>query len=416
LERAGERPIFAAKLLKMPRIGLIRERKKKPDERVPFTPKQCAYIQTKYPSIKIVVEPSPNRCYTDQEYISQGIELTDDLSTCDILMGIKEVPVDDLIPGKTYFFFSHTKKKQPYNQKLMHALIEKRIRMIDYECLTYSDEQRILGFGLFAGIVGAHNGLLTYGRKFGLYELPAAHTLKNYKELLAAYEHLKLPNIKIVMTGSGKVAAGVLDIFTQLDIESVEPSDFLTHEYEYPVYTHLTGADLYTRKDNDLFFRDDFHANPEAYKCLFSRYVNQADVLMNGIYWEQKIARLFNKEDIKRNDWRLDVIADITCDVNGSVPINVGATNIADPVYGINRNTLEQTAPYQNSKDIIDIMAVDTLPNELPRDAADYFGLHLSKYILPEILKPESEILKRATICDNGKLTKQYEYLSDYAY
>jgi len=400
----------------MLRIGLIRERKTQPDDRVPFTPKQCAYIHTKYPSVKIVIEPSPNRSFTDQEYLAEGIEVTDDLGHCNILMGIKEVPVAYLIPGKTYFFFSHTKKQQSHNKALMHALIEKRIRMIDYECLTYSDEQRILGFGLFAGIVGAHNGLLTYGRKFGLYNLPPAHTLKNYKELLAAYEHLKLPNIKIVMTGSGKVAAGVLDIFTQLDIESVEPADFLTHEYEYPVYTHLTGADLYARKDNDLFFRDDFHANPEAYKCLFSKYVNQADVLMNGIYWEEGIARLFEQEDIKRHDWRLNVIADISCDVNGSVPINIGSTTIADPVYGIDRATLQRTSPYQQTKNVIDIMAVDTLPNELPRDAAEYFGLHLGKYILPELLKAESEILARATICENGKLAKQYEYLAEYAY
>lgn len=339
-----------------------------------------------------------------------------DLSNCDVLLGIKEVPVDHLIPGKTYFFFSHTKKKQPYNQPLMHAFIEKHIRMIDYECLTHADEQRILGFGLYAGIVGAHNGLLTFGKKFGLYELPAAHAVRSYKELLSAYHHLKIPNVKIVMTGSGKVASGVLDVLTELDIESVEPNDFLTHQYEYPVFTHLKGANIYARKDNNLFHRDDFHANPEAYKCLFSSYVNQADILMNGIYWEHKIARLFEKDDIKRNDWRINVISDITCDVDGSVPINIGSSTIADPVYGINRSTLQRTTPFQNTKDTIDIMAVDNLPNELPCDASQYFGVHLEKYILPELLKEQSDILKRATICENGRLTKKYEYLSDYAY
>ncbi len=400
----------------MIRIGLIRERKKLPDERVAFTPKQCAYIHTNYPAINIVVQPSETRCYKDDEYSAAGIELKEDLGDCDVLMGIKEVPAEYLLPGKTYFFFSHTKKKQPYNQVLMHALIEKNIRMIDYECLTYGDEQRILGFGLFAGIVGAHNGLLTYGKKTGKYWLPATHVVKSYEELLAAYEHLKLPNLKIAMTGSGKVASGVLDVLTQLDIEPVEPADFLTHEYEYPVFTHLKGASLYARKDNDLFHRDDFHAHPEAYKCLFSSYVNQADILMNGIYWEQRIARLFAREDIKRKDWRLSVISDITCDLDGSVPINVGSSSIADPVYGIDRNTLQKTAPYQNTKEVIDLMAVDNLPNELPRDAAQYFGLHLEKYILPELLKTESEILQRATICENGRLTKQYEYLADYAY
>ncbi len=398
------------------RIGLIREMKKLQDDRVPLIPRQCTYIQSNYPGIKIVVQPSPIRCYTDAEYQVEGIELNDDLSDCDVLLGVKEVPVANIIPDKTYFFFSHTKKKQPYNQGLMHALIEKRIRMIDYECLTHRDEQRILGFGLYAGIVGAHNGLFTYGKKFGLYDLPAAHNVKGFKELMAAYEHVKLPNIKIVMTGSGKVAAGVLEVLTQLDIEAVEPNDFLTHEYDYPVFTHLKGANLYARKDNDLFFRDDFHAHPEAYKCLFTSYVNQADILMNGIYWEQRIARLFEKEEIKRNDWRISVISDITCDIDGSVPINLGSTTIADPVYGVDRDTVARTTPFQNTKDTVDVMAVDNLPNELPRDASRYFGIHFEKHILPELLKEHSDILNRATICENGRLTKKYEYLSDYAY
>ncbi len=287
-------------------------------------------------------------------------------------MGIKEVPVDYLISGKTYFFFSHTKKKQAHNQGLMHALIEKKIRMIDYECLTHSDEQRILGFGMYAGIVGAHNGLLTYGKKFGAYKLPPAHTVRTYNDLMQAYDEVKIPNIKIVVTGSGKVASGVLDVMRRLDIEEVEPMDYQTHQYEYPVFTHLKGASLYARKDNDMFHRDDFHAHPEAYKCLFSAYVNQADVLMNGIYWEQRIARLFEKEDIKRNDWRINVIADISCDVEGSVPITIDSTTIGDPVFGIDRVTLQQTAPFQNTKETIDIMAVDNLPNELPCDASQY--------------------------------------------
>jgi saccharopine dehydrogenase (NAD+, L-lysine forming) len=400
----------------MLRIGLIRERKKLPDERVALTPKQCKQIMTKFSGIHITVAPSPTRCFTDAEYQAQGIEMNEDLSGCDILMGIKEVPVEYLIPGKTYFFFSHTKKKQPYNQGLMHALIEKKIRMIDYECLTHSDDQRILGFGMFAGIVGAHNGLLTYGRKFDLYQLPPAHTVRTYAELIQSYEAVKMPNFKLVVTGSGKVASGVLDVMRQLDIEEVEPMDYLTHQYEYPVFTHLKGASLYARKDNNMFHRDDFHANPEAYKCLFSAYVNQTDILVNGIYWEKRIARLFDKEDIRRRDWRVKVIADISCDIDGSVPITLDSTTIGDPVFGVDRTTLAQVAPFQNTNDTIDIMAVDNLPNELPCDASQYFGVHLEKYILPELLNAESAILERATICKAGKLTKKYDYLSDYAY
>jgi saccharopine dehydrogenase (NAD+, L-lysine forming) len=399
----------------MLKIGLIRERKSPPDTRVALTPKQCVHIMQHYP-VTIVVEPSLGRCIADEEYVAEGIQMQDDLSDCDVLLGIKEVKIETLIPGKTYFFFSHTKKAQPYNQGLMRALIEKKIRLIDYECLTHMDEQRILGFGLYAGIVGAHNGLLTYGRKFGLYDLPAAHNVPDYEELKEAYGQVKLPNLKIVMTGSGKVAAGILEVMTHFDIESVEPEDFLTHQYDYPVYTHLKGGALYARKDNGLFHRDDFHANPEAYKCLFSKYIPQTDILMNGIYWDKHIARLFEKPDVARNDWRVSVISDITCDIDGSVPINVGASTIAEPVYGIDRKTLQKVNPYQNDRSIIDVMAVDNLPNELPRDSSHYFGAHFEKFVLEELLSGNSDIIDRATICDNGKLTKHYEYLSDYAY
>jgi alanine dehydrogenase len=137
---------------------------------------------------------------------------------------------------------------------------------------------------------------------------------------------------------------------------------------------------------------------------------------MNGIYWDNDIARLFEKQDIQRNDWRVSVIADITCDIDGSVPINVGASTIADPVYGIDRKTLAKVNPFQNTRDVIDVMAVDNLPNELPRDASQYFGAHFEKFILKELLSGNSDIIRRATICEDGKLTSNYEYLSDYAY
>lgn len=400
----------------MTRIGLIKERKVPADNRVALTPVQCKHIMNKYPDVEIVAEPSDIRCFKDEEYAAEGVKLTKDLTSCDILLGVKEVPKDKLIPGKTYFFFSHTKKKQPYNQSLMQTLIAKNIRMIDYECLTFKDEQRILGFGLFAGIVGAHNGLLTYGKKHGIYDLPAAHTVDDFPALINTYRKKRLPAIKIAVTGSGRVAAGIVEVMTHLDIESVEPEDYLTHQYDYPVYTHLKGSNLYARKDNGLYYRDDFHANPSMYKCLFTNYVTQTDILMNGIYWDEHIARLFEKGDIQRKDWRVSAIADITCDVDGSVPINVGATTIADPVYGIDRKTAEKTTPFQNTTDTIDVMAIDNLPNELPKDASHYFGAHFEKYVLKELLSGDSDIIRRATICENGKLTTDYEYLADYAY
>jgi saccharopine dehydrogenase (NAD+, L-lysine forming) len=398
-------------------IGLIRERKIPADTRVPITPKQCAEIMKEHPGVKIVVESSPDRCYTDVEYRDYGVTVITDMGACDVLMGVKEVPVDYLITGKTYFFFSHTKKKQPYNQTLMRAMIRKQVRMIDYECLTHNDGQRILGFGFFAGVIGAHNGILTYGKKHGLYNLPTANSINSYAELLSYYDELVLPNIKIVVTGSGKVTSGILEIMSHLDIQSVEPIDYINKEYDYPVYTHLKGSLLYKNKATSGYNREEFHHHPEMYVSRFKRYIPHTDLLINGIYWDKNIAPLFTKEDVGRDDFRISVIADITCDIDGSVPINVGASTIADPVYGINRKTLEKVPPFQHTKDIVDIMAVDNLPNELPRDASKYFGAHFEKYILHELLEGyNNHLIERATICADGKLLPRYAYMADYAY
>lgn len=400
----------------MMKIGLIREGKTPPDTRVALTPQQCADVLKLYPGIQLVAEPSPNRAFADQEYIDAGIRMQADLSDCDVLLGIKEVPIDKLIPGKTYFFFSHTKKKQPYNQKLMHALIEKKIRMIDYEALTYDDGARILGFGFFAGVVGAHNGLMTYGKKTKKFSLIPAHVCKDMQEMLHQYRYVKLPPVKIAVTGSGRVTAGLLEIMHHWDIESVEPEDFLVKEYDYPVYTLLKGANLYENKETGTYSREDFHHHPEKYRCKFEPFTWAADILMNGIYWDKTVPRLFEKTDIADPAFRMNVISDVTCDEDGSVPINMGASTIADPVYGIDKASLQKTEPFQNTDATIDVMAVDNLPNELPRDASKHFGEHIIKYILPELLAAQSTILERATICREGKLSSYFEYLSDYAY
>lgn len=398
------------------RIGLIREEKTPPDTRVALTPAQCVAVQKEH-GVTIVVQPSPNRCFADKEYTDMGIALTEDLSDCAILLGIKEVKLSSLIEGKTYLFFSHTKKKQAYNKPLMQALIQKRITMIDYECLTHADGQRILGFGFFAGVVGAHNGLLTYGKKFGKFNLKPAHECASFEEMVAQYNEVYLPPIKIAVTGSGKVASGIVEVMTRFDIDYVEPEDFLEKHFDYPVYTHLKGNTLYVRKDNGTYHRDDFHSYPQDYQCVFKRYLPVTDILMNGIYWDQHIPRLFEQKDVKAANYKMDVIADITCDVNGSVPLNMGATSIADPVYGVDKTSLEKTLPFLKTTKTVEVMAVDNLPNELAKDASEHFGKHLDKFVLNELLRgAESDIIARATICSEGKLTPYYEYLADYAY
>jgi saccharopine dehydrogenase (NAD+, L-lysine forming) len=400
----------------VPRIGLIREGKTPPDTRVALTPRQCRDLMKAIPGLTIVAQSSPSRCYIDDEYRAEGVRVQEDMSDCDILLGIKEVCVEDLIPDKTYMFFSHTKKAQAYNRGLMQAMIAKRIRLIDYECLTHTDGQRILGFGFFAGLVGAHNGLLTYGRRTGAFSIPAAHYIGSTEGIKAVYDELILPPLRIVVTGSGKVAAGVLEIMHYLDVEYIEPEDFLENEYNYPIYTHLKGQTLYLRKDGERYHREDFHKNPEQYLCVFEPYLTRSDILMNGVYWDKRVPRLFAKHDVARPDYTMNVIADITCDLEGSVPINQGSTSIDNPVYGVNRFTLQRTEPFLHDDSIIDVMAVDNLPNELPRDASAHFGNHLEKYVLRDLLQPNSDLITRATICDAGRLTPDYEYLSEYAY
>ncbi len=397
----------------MLKIGILKEGKVPPDNRVALTPAQCKWLHSQYPHCQVVVQRSAHRCFSDREYSLAGIELADSLDDCSLLFGIKEVPPADVLAGKTYLIFSHTCKKQPHNQKLLQTILEKGCTLIDYECLRHDDGQRIIGFGFFAGIVGAHNGMMAYGRRTGLYRLERVYQQKDFQSLIHTYFGLKLPNIKIAVTGSGRVAHGILEIMNLMGVIEVEKEEFTAREFSYPVYVQLKGADLYSRKDNGSYQRNDFHEHPEAYTCLFEQYTAHTDILMNGVYWDHGVPRLFSKEDIKEPSFRIATIADITDDCNGSVPINAGDQTIEDPVYGINRTNFAKTLPYLPTG--IDVMAVGNLPNELPRDASKYFGEQLIKYILPDLLGTPSAVIDRATIVRNGQLTEAYQNLKDYA-
>ncbi len=394
-------------------IGLIREGKNPPDTRVALTPAHCKFINKTQDNIKVIVQSSPNRCFSDAEYIRAGIEVKDDISECDVLFGIKEVPLDMLIENKTYLFFSHTKKLQPYNQKLLQHIIHKNITLIDYECLEHEDGKRIIGFGFFAGVVGAHNGMMAYGNRTGLFHLDRVNSNKTFNDLIHTYFGLHLPPIKIAVTGSGRVAHGVLEIMNLMGIHEVEPEDYVERTFPYPVYVHLKGRDLYRHKVTHLYSRDGFHQNPSAYYCTFESYVPHTDILMNGIYWDHDIPRLFEKEALQSPEFKIKTIADITDDMYGSVPCNLGDSTIDDPVYGVNKFTLQKTTPY--SPDAIDIMAVGNLPNELPRDASRYFGQQLIKHVIKDIVDGGSEIIEKATIVKSGQLTAHYQYMKAYA-
>lgn len=397
----------------MKRIGLIREGKTPADNRVALTPAQCKWILKNSTDITISAQGSASRSFSDKEYLSAGVEVKEDLSDCDILFGIKEVPIDQLIPGKTYLFFSHTKKKQPHNQKLLRAVLDKKVTLIDYECLEHEDGQRIIGFGFFAGIVGAHNGMMAYGNRTGLFSLERVYKQRSFRELIHTYFGLRLPNVKIAVTGSGRVAHGILEIMNLMGIHEVEPDDYLRRRFAYPVYTQLKGADLYRHRKTGSYNRMDFHDHPADYDCTFLPYTEQTDILMNGVYWDTSLPRLFQKQDVPAESFIIQTISDITDDADGSVPINVGDQTIEDPVYGIDKKTLEKTEPYLSTS--IDIIAVGNLPNELPRDASRYFGEQLIKFVLEDLVRGGSAIIDRATIAKDGKLTSHFEYLREYA-
>ena len=396
----------------MIKIGLIREGKIPADNRVALTPAQCKWILKNSEEVKILAQPSTIRCFSDREYQSAGVEINEDLSSCDVLFGIKEVPVEMLIPGKTYVFFSHTRKKQSHNRAMLKAILAKNITLVDYECLEHEDGQRIIGFGFFAGVVGAHNGMMAYGNRTGLYKLDRVYKQRNFRELIHNYFGLRLPNVKIAVTGSGRVAHGVLEIMNLMGIHEVEPDEYLKRRFAYPVYTQLKGADLYEHKISGKYDRESFHEKPDAYACKFLPYAEQTDILLNGVFWDVNVPRLFSRDDIKRDTFIIRTIADITDDKNGSVPINLGDQTIEDPVYGVDKNKFVKTAPYL--KNSIDIMAVGNLPNELPRDASRYFGEQLIKYVLEDMVKGGSEIIERAMIVSKGKLTRPFEYLEEY--
>jgi hypothetical protein len=287
------------------------------------------------------------------------------------------------------------------------------ITLIDYECLEHEDGQRLIGFGFFAGIVGAHNGIMAYGNRTKAFHLGRVKEVKDYRELIHTYFGLKLPPVKIVVTGSGRVAHGILEIMNLLDVQQVEPEDYVSRTYAYPVYVNLKGSNLYVHKETGNYNREDFHEHPENYKCLFNQYLKHTHVLMNGIYWEKGIAPLFTLEDLKDDDYALTTIADITDDAHGSVPCNLGDAPSEDPVYGVNINNFEKTAPYVAGG--MDIMAVGNLPNELPRDASRFFGEQLIKYVLPDLVSGGNDIIRRATMLNKGVLNPHYEHLVAYS-
>lgn len=394
-------------------IGILRETRVPPDSRVAITPMLCVELARQY-GLRFLVQPSPFRVFKDEEYENLGIELKEDLSECDVLFGVKEVNPDVLIPNKTYFFFSHTTKKQPHNKRLLQTVLEKGITLIDYEEITDPSKKRLVAFGHFAGLVGAYNALLHFGKREKLYDLKPAYQCYDFKEMVAEMEKINLPPIKIVLTGSGRVGSSSKEIMQLAEIPEVSVEDFLSKTYPHAVFCQLQSSDYYQRKDGKAWDTAHFHKHPTEYLSNFQRFTKVADILVAGAFWNPASPHLFRQEDMLLPDFNIRLVADITCDINGSIPTTVRASSIPDPVYDYNPRTGHDEAAYSDPKNVT-VMAVDNLPCELPRDASESFARQLAQHVFYNLIEKDEElILNQATIVKKGKLTIKYSYLSDF--
>lgn len=395
------------------KFGIIRERKSPPDRRVVLSPKACQKILSTHQNAEIVVEPSPIRTYTDAEYKAAGIAVDPKMKECDVLLGVKEVPIDALIPDKKYFFFSHTIKKQPYNRALLRAILDKNIELYDHEVITNQKEQRLVAFGRYAGIVGAYNGFRAYGLKYDLFKLPKAEKLSNQTALIDALKRISLPNIKVLLTGRGRVGNGSREMLDGMGMRRVNVAEYLSEQFDEPVYCQIDAGEYNKRKDGMRGNKTDFFKNPGEYKSNFYRFAEVTDFYIAGHFYGQGAPFLFTREDAKQSDFKIKVVADVSCDIDGPVASTIRSSTIARPIYGYNPKAKKEM-DYKN-KSAIAVMAVDNLPCELPRDASEGFGEAFLKNVIPAFFNGDKDgVLQRARMTQNGKLSGRYSYLQDY--
>lgn len=395
------------------KFGIIRERKNPPDRRVVLSPEACQKALENYPKAEIIVEPSPIRVFKNTEYKAVALEVASKMEECDVLLGVKEVPIDALIPNKKYFFFSHTIKKQPYNRKLLQAILDQNIELYDHEVITNQKEQRVVAFGRYAGIVGAYNGFRAYGLKYDLFKLPKAETLADQQELISELNKIKLPNIKIMLTGRGRVGNGAREMLDAMNLRKVNVGDYLEEEFDEPVYCQIDASEYNKRKDGVRGNKADFFANPHEYKTNFTRFTKVTDFYIAGHFYGDGAPYLYTREDVRHPDFKIKVVADVSCDIDGPIATTIRPSTIAKPIYGYDPKTEKETN-FKN-KSAVAVMAVDNLPCELPRDASVGFGAAFLKHVIPAFFNGDEDgVLERARMTKNGKLTKRYAYLQDY--
>jgi len=395
------------------KFAIIRERKNPPDRRVVISPERLQMARDQFPDAQFIVEASPIRIFPDEAYTNAGFQVKDDVAEADVMIGVKEVPISHLIPNKKYFFFSHTIKKQPYNRKLLQAVLSKNIELYDHEVITAENGARLIGFGRYAGLVGAYNGFRLLGKRDNLFTLPKVETLADLDSVKDALDKIALPAIKICLTGTGKVAMGAKEILDHLKIKQVSDTDYLTKTYDKPVYCIIDVLEYNKRSDGEPGDKYAFYADPSGYESDFMKYAKVTDYFIAGHFYGDGAPYLFTREDAKHKDFKIRLVADVSCDIDGPVASTIRPSTIADPFYGYNPQT-EKEDDFKKPE-VIAVMAVDNLPCELPKDASDGFGELFLEHVIPAFFNGDIKgVLARAKMTENGKLTERYAYLGDF--
>lgn len=396
------------------KFGIIKERKNPPDRRVVFTPEELVRLQKEHPEAIVKVESSDIRVFNDDAYRNFGIEVADDISDCDVFFGVKEIPVDYLIPNKKFFFFSHTIKMQAHNRKLLRAILDKNIELYDHETIVDDNNRRLIGFGRYAGIVGAYNGFRAFGIKYELFNLAKAETLQTKDDLIIRLKRQILPNIKIILTGHGKVGMGAKEMLDGMKLKQVSPDDFLNKIYTEAVYTQIDVLDYNKRIDGKVADdNSDFYKHPEEYTSDFERFTKVTDLFIAGHFHGNGSPDILTREMLQAADCKIKIVADISCDTDGPIACTIRSSTIAEPFYGYLASENKEV-PYSHPASIM-VMAVDNLPCELPKDASEGFGEMFMEHVIPAFFNGDKDgILQRAKMTENGKLTPRFAYLQDY--
>ncbi len=429
-------------------IGIRHEDKYKLERRAPLTPKHVARL-VKQKKLDIIVQSSDKRVFSDEEYFHAGAKIAKDLKKCSVIFGVKEMPESFFEAEKTYVFFAHVVKGQPYNMAMLHRMMELKCNLIEYEKVVDEQGKRLIFFGRYAGMAGMINSLWALGLRLKeagysskLLKLKQAHhyhSLKEAKDDISAIGQLIAENgiprelrpFVIGFTGYGNVSQGAQEIIGLLPVKEISPAKLLELHRRKKLPDNIIykvifkEEDLFEHVHNEPFELHDYYANPQNYRSKFEKFIPFLSMLVNCVYWDKRYPRLVTKDYLKKlfagDNPRLTVIGDISCDVEGSVECTLQPTEIDDPVFIYNPET-EQISMGVKGPGIL-VMAVDILPAELPRDSSDGFADVLVNFVKPiadadfnehfddlDLPKP----IKKALILHKGELTPEYKYMEEF--